>query len=240
MTSRLRPAAAVRVGILSAVFLVASVGSSSARTGWSSGNGIASESTQSILAATVKAADSLRTVRVYGTVNEDGSKVGLNLSLRAGVGSQGSLTLSGHTVQLVTLGKTVYLKGDAAFWKSFGNSAVASLLAGKWLAAPATGSFASIAKLGTLTDLFNTTFSSHGKLVKSATTKVDGVAAIGLRDTTNGGTLYVATTGKPYPLELVKSGTKSGGALTFTGFNAPLEISAPKGAISLGQLKSAG
>lgn len=206
----------------------------------SASSGIASESPNAIAQASAQAADSLKTVRVSGTVSTGGGQIGLNLILVDGVGSQGSMTIGGNLVDLVTLGKKVYLKGGAGFWKAFGSSATASLLAGRWLETPGTGNYAGILKLGNLTDLFNQTFATHGKLVKSAEKMVDGVEAIGLIDTTQGGTLYVAATGKPYPLEITNSSKKSGGTLTFTDFNKSLKITAPPGAINLNQLKSKG
>jgi len=131
----------------------------------------------------------------------------------------------------------VYLNAGATFWRANANAATAALVANKWLKAPSTGSFASFTEFGSLTDLFKALFSSHGKLAKSASTTVRGIAAIGLIDKTNGGTLYVATKGEPYPLE-ISDPSSSGGSITFTDFNAPVKITAPAGAIDLSKLNS--
>ena len=84
--------------------------------------------------------------------------------------------------------------------------------------------------------LFNQLLSSHGKLAKGKTTTIHGQQAIAVSDTTNGGTLYVATTGKPYPLEISKTGS-SGGQITFDHFNQPVSLTPPANAIDISQLK---
>ena len=60
---------------------------------------------------------------------------------------------------------------------------------------------------------------------------------VGLTDQTQGGTLYVATSGKPYPVKLAKGGA-GGGTLTFDRWNQPVSITPPANAIDLAQLRS--
>lgn len=230
--------------LLFAVGLTSAGGARTAARAGRSGahaSGIASESPSAILKATSTAVQSLQSVHVQGSGADAGKLVGFDLTLKAGVGSTGSLSLNGDSIKVVILGGEVYINGSQAFWKANTSAAVAQLVAGKWLKGPSTGSFASFAEFGSLSKLFQTLFASHGKLTKSAKTTVRGVSAIGLVDTTQGGTLYVAATGQPYPLEIVNRGKSSGGGtLSFTRFNAPVQITAPSGAINLSQLKSAG
>jgi hypothetical protein len=58
---------------------------------------------------------------------------------------------------------------------------------------------------------------------------------IAVKDTTNGGTLYVATTGEPYPIEVVKNGS-AGGQIAFDPFNQPVRLTPPSNAIDISQL----
>jgi hypothetical protein len=51
------------------------------------------------------------------------------------------------------------------------------------------------------------------------------------------GTLYVATTGTPYPLEILKKGG-SGGSILFDRWNQPVTLTAPANAININQLQS--
>ena len=58
---------------------------------------------------------------------------------------------------------------------------------------------------------------------------------LAITDTSRGGTLYVATTGPPYPVAVTKAGTSSGRVL-FTNWNAPVSVLAPTNAIDITQL----
>ena len=78
---------------------------------------------------------------------------------------------------------------------------------------------------------------NHEKLVKGATTTVNGHKVVALTDTTNHGTLYVATTGKPYPVQISKSGS-DGGRLSFDRFNESVSLTPPANAIDISKLKS--
>src|ERR1700751_902878 len=127
---------------------------------------------------------------------------------------------NGLGFQIVAVGPEVYINGSQSFWKTFGGAAAAQLLSGKWLKAPATGQLSSLATLTNVQKLFNQLLSSHGKLAKGKTTSIHGQEAIAVSDTTNGGTLYVATTGKAYPREISKPGA-TGGPCTFDHFNQP-------------------
>ena len=70
---------------------------------------------------------------------------------------------------------------------------------------------------------------------KGAITTVNGHKVIAVNDTTKGGTLHVATTGKPYPIEVQKKGSE-GGRIAFDHYNEPVSLSAPANAVDLSQL----
>ena len=61
---------------------------------------------------------------------------------------------------------------------------------------------------------------------------------IELRDASKSGSLYVATSGQPYPVEIVKRGAETG-RISFSRWNEHVSLSAPAGAIELGQLQHA-
>jgi len=146
------------------------------------------------------------------------------------------MSQNGLGFQIVAVRPEVYINGSQSFWKTFGGSAAAQLLSGKWLKAPATGQLSSLATLTNVQKLFNQLLSSHGKLAKGKTTTIHGQQAIAVTDTTNGGTLYVATTGKAFPLEISKTGAQ-GGQITFDHFNQPVTLTPPANAIDISQLK---
>jgi hypothetical protein len=129
----------------------------------------------------------------------------------------------------------VYIQGSSAFWQHFGGGAVARLLNGRWLKAPATGQFASIAALTNMQRLLGSILLNHGALSKGSTTTVNGHHVVAVTDKSKGGTLYVATNGPPYPVEIKRGGT-GGGQIVFDRFNQPVALTAPPNSVPLSQL----
>jgi len=143
---------------------------------------------------------------------------------------------NGLSFRLIDVGQVVYINGSDAFWSRIGGSSAVQLFHGKWLRAPANGQFASIASLTNVQTLFNKLLSSHGTLAKGPTSTVAGQEAVAVVDTTKGGTLYVATTGQPYPVQIAKSGSQ-GGRIVFDRYNESTSLTAPANAIDVSKLR---
>jgi hypothetical protein len=199
-------------------------------------NGVEKNSPEEIVTAAMKAVGSATSVHVAGNVTNGGSRLTLDVILVNGEGGQGSMTQDGLSFRVVTVGNEVYINGSSAFWQRFAGNAAAPLLWGKWIKAPAGGQLAALATLTDLQKLFDQLLSSHGRLAKGSIATVRGQRVIAVKDTTNGGTLYVATTGKPYPIEVVKSGP-DGGQIAFDRFNQPMTLTSPRNAIDISQLQ---
>lgn len=222
------------------IAVLAGCGGSSSSSSSASGNGIADKSPADILAATKVASDAATTVHVSGSIVSDGSPITLDMNLLAGKGGRGQLSESGLAFELIQVGKTVYIKGSPAFYKHIGGTAAAQLLDGKWLKAPASDSdFASLSQLTDLRQLVDQTLASHGSLTKAGTSTIAGQKVVGITDKTKGGTLYIAATGQPYPVEITKAGS-GGGKITFDRWNKTVTLSAPANAIDVAQLQAAG
>jgi hypothetical protein len=238
---RLGYSAAMRPGLLRAAVSLAVLSAALAGCGGGGkSNGVADKQPEAIVETSRSAAEEASAVHVSGTIAATGTPVTLDLSLVAGKGGSGTVSEGGLSFQLIRIGDTAYIKGSDAFYKRFGGSAMAQLLKGKWLKAPATGE--QFKTLGSITDnrqLFAQTLSSHGPLQKRSTTTVSGQEVVPVVDLARGGTLYVATTGKPYPVELTKSGS-SGGTLTFDRWNEPITLKAPANAVDITKLQSGG
>jgi hypothetical protein len=58
---------------------------------------------------------------------------------------------------------------------------------------------------------------------------------IALHDTSEDGTLYVATTGPPYPIRIQNSGSR-GGELNFGDFDATVALTPPKSSVDISDL----
>jgi hypothetical protein len=231
----------VAAALVLLIALPAGCGGSSSSSSSSSSNGVADKSPADILAATKVAADAAKTVHVSGSIVSGGSPITLDMNLLAGKGGRGQLSESGLAFELIQVGKTVYIKGSPAFYKKIGGTAAAQLLQGKWLKAPASNSdFASLSQLTDLRQLVDQTLETHGSsLTKGGSSTIAGQKVVGITDKAKGGTLYIATTGQPYPVQIVKTGS-SGGKITFDRWNSSVTLAAPANAIDVAQLQHAG
>ena len=195
-------------------------------------NGVAAKAPSQIVAAASRTIKAAHSVHVVGAVVDNGIQVRLNLHLARGRGGQGEVSENGLGFQLISTGKVLYILGSNAFWTHFGGANAAKLFRGKWLKAPDSGQFGTLGRLATTEGLVGELLSKHGKLARGGRTTVDGQPAVGVVDRTQGGTLLVATTGHPYPLEIIKRGS-NGGYVKFTDFNQPVTITPPSKSISL-------
>ena len=188
------------------------------------------------MTAARNAVGSARSVHVAGNVMNGGSRITLDLNLMNGRGGQGSMAQNGLSFQVLTVGDEVYIDGTIAFWRRFAGNATAPLLWGKWIKTPAGGQLRTLAALTDLQKLFDQLLASHGRLAKGSITTVHAQRVIAVKDITNGGTLYVATTGEPYPLEVVNKGS-DGARIAFDRFNQPVTLAPPGHAIDISQLQ---
>jgi hypothetical protein len=228
-----RSAALTLIVPASAAALAGCGGSSSA-----SGNGLQSKSPEAVVVAAKQAADRAATVHISGSIFAEGKPISLNMELVSGKGAKGHIALDGLGIDVVEVENAFYLNGSSAFYKHVAGSAAAQLLQGKWLKAPTTtGEFASLAQLTDLGKLIDSTLGSHGTLKSAGATTVVGEKAVAVTDTSKGGTLYVAATGTPYPLEIAKTGTGSG-QIRFYDWNKPVSLQAPPNPININQLQN--
>jgi hypothetical protein len=206
----------------------------------SSSNGVAAKSPEQILAAAKSAATGAASVHLAGSIVSEGKPISIDIELLSGKGGKGRVTLEGLAVQLIRVERAIYISGSAAFYRHIAGPAAAQLLQGKWLKAPeSSGNFASLSSLTELDKLTETALAGHGTLRKGPETTIAGQKAVALQDTSKGGTLYVAATGTPYPLEIVKQGgSGSAGSIRFDRWNQPVTLTAPADAINIDQLQS--
>lgn len=228
--------AGIRARISVLAICAAGLAGGIAGCGGSSDNGVAAKSADGIVSAASNAVSGVKSVHVAGSLLSGGSPITLNLSLVDGEGGGGQMSQNGLSFKIIDLGGTVYINGSDAFWRHIGGTAAVQLFHGRWLKAPASGQFASIASLTDVRALFNKLLSNHGTLAKGPTTTVAGQKAVAVNDTTKGGTLYVATTGPPYPVEVSMQGSQ-GGRIVFDRYNQSVSLTAPANAIDISKLR---
>jgi hypothetical protein len=232
MRTRLPSSRFPLLGLALSVLTLAGCGSSS------SGNGLASSPPAEIVARARAAADSASSVYISGTLVSKGVPVSLEMELLAGKGGRGRVAQNGLGFELVQVGGIVYLDGSAAFDRHIGGSAAVQVLKGRWLKAPAaTPGLAPIAALTDLGKLIGSALVSRGPLTNGGVTTVHGQKVIAIDDVLQRGTVYVAATGKPYPLEVVKDGGR-GGTVVFDRWNEPVTLVAPANALDVTKLRS--
>lgn len=206
--------------------------------GGSSSNGVESKSPKQIVATAQKAAEDAKSVHVTGLVNSTGAKLALDLHIVRGEGAKGSISEGPLSFQLVQVGGNVYIKGSEAFYKRFAGGEAARLLQGRWLKAPATAAeFAPLVSLANMHKLFTSALGPVATFSKGSTTTIRGQKVVSVKDNFKGGYLYVATTGKPYPIEIARTGA-NGGKVDFEEWDAPVSLTPPANSIDITKLKA--
>jgi hypothetical protein len=204
-------------------------------------NGITAKPANAILAAAIAAGERAHSVHIVGSLVTGGTPARMDLQF-AGNDLDGRVVEDGVAFSLIVTGGKVYVKGGASFWKTAGGTTdptVVKLLANRWVASSASkGPFAKIPSAFELRGLLQSLAGSHGKLAVGGRTTIHGRPAVALKDTTQGGSLYIATTGQPFPLsiqEAQRAGHDSG-RLDFEDWDAHVTVKPPASYLDLGKL----
>ncbi len=182
------------------------------------------------------AADALEeagSVRLSGTMVEDGEETEIDLRLE-GDDAMGGITVDGVEVQLISVDGAIYLEATEDVVSSFGlPAAIAAEVEGKWLQMPAAAAedFDDFTLAGFLEEL-----RSPGGDVKEETRsdEVDGESVV-LVEQEDGSTLVVKDADPAYPLEM-RAGGDAKGTLTFSDHGKKQDITAPSDVIDLEEL----
>jgi hypothetical protein len=205
----------------------------------SSDNGVVSKPAAQILAATRAAAQGASAVHVVASSKlTDGGSFKLDANL-AKDRAHAQVSLFGITFEVIRDGDTLYVKGNQVFTARLGAVLGVKIPSNTWLKGPAKGPLAQTGSFTEIEEELPVMLSGSGPISKGAKTKIDGQPAIALKETRKlyTGTLYVATTGQPYPLKLTKIGRETG-QTTFTGWDDPVTVSPPAKSVDISQLQS--
>ena len=168
-----------------------------------------------------------------------------------------SLSAGPSVAEIMDVPAGSFLRGSAAFWAAHLGPR-GELLANRWVQVPPTTAQTFNSQLGRFAPatLARCLVEDHGTLSVAGRTTVDGRDAVVVRDAGNvpgdgPGTLAVAASGPPYPLQVTSTGPqhpggvvdvcndgKGGtlqGTLTFSDFGHVPPISPPPHPISFGQ-----
>jgi hypothetical protein len=235
MTSRATLAVIVALLLPAAVACGSSSGGSSSPAA-AADNGESAKAPDQILSDVTNAVQGAKSVHLSGTVNSDSSDIGFDVTVGSAA-AKGTLTVSGNEIKLVRVGDAAYFSGSDDFYRMVGGSdAAVDLLRGRWLKVPSSDSrFQSFSEFTDKAKLFSSMLDASGTVSKAGVRTYNGQKVIVLHDSGGDGDLYVAASGKPYPVAIVSTGAKHA-AITFSGWNAPVDVTAPDDAIDLSQL----
>jgi hypothetical protein len=193
-----------------------------------SDNGVAALSAAQILSKAKAALKSADAVRIKGTAGSGAERFDIDMRYTASL-AQGTLAVAGQPIEIRRIGETVYVKGSREFWTNRVPAAAVELLTGKWLKSPVTGP--QLGELAEVTDLSKAAdgiLEPDGTITKGEKKVVAGTPAIALVSSgTDGGKLYIATIGKPYPLQVVPTKATDVGQIAFTEYGKKVTVSPP-------------
>jgi hypothetical protein len=200
-------------------------------------NGEASKPPGRVLADARAAVSSASSVHVSGSIVADDTPITLDLDIANGKGAKGSMAPGGLQFDLVQIGDAAYIRGTDAFWQHYAGVGIAQLLHRRWVkVSTSEPRFRILAPLTSISLLFDKVAARHGTLTNEGTTSYEGQQVVEIRDTSHKNRLYVAATGKPYPLAIVVGEKSRSGTVRLGSWNKSVSLTAPKGAIDISQL----
>ena len=199
-------------------------------SGCSSGDPLAGQSGKQVLDKAVGNLKSASSFTMAGAVTESGGAYTVNLGYKPGNGCTGTVNQAGKgALSVVVIGKTAWVKPDAAFWKATAGSQAATVirvLGGKYLkGSTSDGTVAGLAKLCDVNSLA-AQLQAPTNVAMGHVTTVSGTSAVPLTDRAKGSTLYVTDASSPQVLQLVNSKTGTPGKITFN-VGAPVTLTPP-------------
>ena len=206
-----------------------------------SGSALGDKSADEILRASAAAFAGAKSVHVKGTFVDSGSTISLNMFVGT-AGGRGQIHAPMQkgkqpvTISIFRAKSKVYLKSPQ-LWRQAGGASMANLIGDRWVLVPKQNA-ADFKDFEQLTDIKkfggDELFKPDGTVTKGKTTVINGTPAIGLNG--SDATLYIATTGAPYPLKMVpKKPATPGEELAFLDYDAPLNMQPPANAVDLSQ-----
>jgi len=163
---------------------------------------------------------------VLNAKGDQGEPVGYDVRYAKGKGSTGTVNPGTGEIKLIAIGSDVYFTGDAKVLQQFG----ATGAAGTWFKTTTASPVGkALTQLTDVNKLAEQIFSPSGAVEVGPGKDVDGKPTVGLVDKgPEGGTLYVAAQGEPYPLLIQPPAAKKDhGDARFTEYGAPVELNPP-------------
>jgi hypothetical protein len=179
-------------------------------------------------------------VRVQGTINQNGTKIAINLLVNGDGEGGGTFVQSGSTIQLKLVGALLYFNAPKKFWESKSGSTQAKAYGGKWIEISALASqFQSFDQFFKVGDLVTAVFQGHTTPLTLKTSTYQGHKvkivsnAVTVKGKTASGQMYIAATGAPVVLKIVDKGLTNSSTFTFSNYGKAKSITIPPEPINL-------
>lgn len=193
-------------------------------------NGVAALEATAIIDKARAALKAAKSYHMAGSITDEGQKTSLDVKV-SGADVLGSMTISDAKIELLRVAGKQFIKPSAAFWKLTSPQqagAIAQIVGDRWVVVPASNK--DLSSFFTVTDVDEILSPDSNTVTKGAVKPINGTPAIALTEGDADGTLYVATTGEPYPLKLEGAKPEDGG-MDFTEFGSTFaDIQAPAAA----------
>jgi outer membrane lipoprotein-sorting protein len=224
------------------------------------------KSAREILADVSQALSGVQSYHAEGTQTDKDGVSHLVVDVSAAGDGRFKLDLGKQSTRLVVTGGQTYINANREFWVAHGGAAgprVAQLLSDRWVKVPASMSADLTSTLDKLKPktLAHCLTQTTGTVTKAGTASVDGKRVVVLTDDGDRpggspGRLYVATSGPALPVREMQTGPQRAGVtdrrcddpsstttrsdVHLSGFDRPLKVTAPHGALDLGKLIGSG
>ncbi|MBO2453998.1 hypothetical protein J4573_43400 [Actinomadura barringtoniae] len=192
-------------------------------------NGLAGKPPKVILAQAAQAVRAAGSMRMKGSKKDGGELLAVDMTLTA-KGAKGKLRgpMGGKnvTMEMVFVGGKVYVRGQQ-LWMAAGGKAMVRKMGNKWKVLNAKGMPGSdFLSLGAMAKGL---LKPKGKVVKLKPAMLGGQKVIRLMDGGDHSVMYIAATGKPYPLRMAESGGKN--VVNYAQYGAPVTLTPPPNAV---------
>jgi hypothetical protein len=186
-------------------------------------NGVAALSATEILDKAKAAAIAAGSVHVKGSTSSENQNISIDLKIDH-KDFAGTIETSGTVLEIIRLGSDFYLKAPDAFWEQMipkEQQVALALIKGKYVKMGSDNpSFKELSSIGD----FDTLLKPEGTVSKGQEKTVNGTPAIALVDSTDKGSLYIATVGQPLPVR-IESAKNEG--IDFTEWGTSFGLKAP-------------
>lgn len=218
-----------------AVAYAAGVALLGAGCGGGSDSSFADQSAKDITQAASADMKALKSLRISGDISTGGQKVDIDMQSTTDGDCQGTVKVGGGSAQIVSSGGSYWMKPDDAFWEQTAGSrasVIEKAVGDKWVTVPPSSGLDEVCDLDNFLKAFDTTTDNPSATPSNAgSEQVDGQDTVRITGEEKGQQVsaWVATGDQHYilKLEVGSPGDSDSGALAFSEFDEPVDVTTP-------------